>query len=457
MEQKYIVALEIGSSHIRAAVGVVDESGVLTILAVEDENAINVVRYGWIQNVEEVSNRINKLIKKLENYQSISPRKIKSVYVSIGGRSTMATSRQIVRHFDDGVDITDKIIQQIKDEARQMVVSDRKVIEVLPREFAVDNLDCPNPVGTVGRNIKAEINLVTCKPVIGYSNIQRAVTERQQLNIKGEIVRQSAIADLVLTSDEKKLGCMLVDFGPETTTVSMYKNGTLRYFETLPLGSRNITRDIMSLNHTEENAEQLKKVLGDVVNVEPNYRKHDFDGDATEVNNYVRARAGEIIVNIIEQPKYAGYKISSDLPGGIIIVGAGAKLKGFTDQLASQSGLNLRLGNIPGTIRISDPKLQSLDFIDVIALLNAAARRNPQECTEVPVQVNVTYDYDDSYDEDDDDEPGPRPIKGKEKKEKKEKKPKVEEKREPKGPSKLSQWKDRLATMLFNEADENDE
>ena len=118
MEQKYIVALEIGSSHIRAAVGVVDESGVLTILAVEDENAINVVRYGWIQNVEEVSNRINKLIKKLENYQSISPRKIKSVYVSIGGRSTMATSRQIVRHFDDGVDITDKIIQQIKDEAR---------------------------------------------------------------------------------------------------------------------------------------------------------------------------------------------------------------------------------------------------------------------------------------------------------------------------------------------------
>ena len=51
----------------------------------------------------------------------------------------------------------------------------------------------------------------------------------------------------------------------------------------------------------------------------------------------------------------------------------------------------------------------------------------------------------------------PRPIKGKEKKEKKEKKPKVEEKREPKGPSKLSQWKDRLATMLFNEADENDE
>ena len=92
MEQKFIVAIEIGSSHIRAAAGVVNENEELTILAVEDEYAVDAVRYGWIQNVEEVSSRINKLIRKLENYPTISPRKIKSVYVLLGGRSMMATS-----------------------------------------------------------------------------------------------------------------------------------------------------------------------------------------------------------------------------------------------------------------------------------------------------------------------------------------------------------------------------
>ena len=52
MEPKYIAALEIGSSHIRAAVGSVDDTGILSLLAVEEENAGDVVRYGIIQNVD---------------------------------------------------------------------------------------------------------------------------------------------------------------------------------------------------------------------------------------------------------------------------------------------------------------------------------------------------------------------------------------------------------------------
>ena len=102
MEQKYIVALEIGSSHIRAAVGTVNDDGVLTLLAVEDDYAVEIVRYGTIQNVEEVSNRVKSLMRRLENYQNIHPRKIKGVYISIGGRSTMTTSRQVVRQYDVG-------------------------------------------------------------------------------------------------------------------------------------------------------------------------------------------------------------------------------------------------------------------------------------------------------------------------------------------------------------------
>lgn len=38
MEEKYIAAIEIGSSHIRAAVGTVDDTGALTLLAVEEDS-----------------------------------------------------------------------------------------------------------------------------------------------------------------------------------------------------------------------------------------------------------------------------------------------------------------------------------------------------------------------------------------------------------------------------------
>ena len=390
MEQKYIVALEIGSSHIRAAVGTVDDSGILTLLAVEDDYAVEIVRYGTIQNVEDVSNRVKSLIRKLENYPSIHPRKIKGVYISVGGRSTTTTSRQVVRQYDTEVDITEQIISQIKEEAKLNGLSDRTVIDVCPREFVVDNLECSNPIGTLGKNIRADINLVTCKPKI-LRNFDIALTERQNLSIKNTFVRQNSIADLVVTSDEKKLGCMLVDFGAETTTVSVYKNDSLRYLATLPIGSRNITRDVMATNLTEEKAEEVKRTIGDAVNVEPKIRSYNgFSGDIMEVNSYIRARAGEIVLNVIEQAKYAGYAGISELPAGIIIVGGGAKLRGFNDLLAEQSGAKVRLGAIPSTIRISDPRLQSPDMIDIVALLNSASHK-ALECTEsAPVpQPNV--------------------------------------------------------------------
>ena len=118
MEEKYIAAIEIGSSHIRAAVGTVDDTGALTLLAVEEEHAVDVVRYGIVQNVDEVSNRIKRLILRLENYPSISPRKIKGVYIGIGGRSTASTSREVIRQFDEETDITAHIVDQIKEEAK---------------------------------------------------------------------------------------------------------------------------------------------------------------------------------------------------------------------------------------------------------------------------------------------------------------------------------------------------
>ena len=220
MEPTYIAAIEIGSSHIRAAVGRVDETGTLSVLGVEEECAIDAVRYGAVQNVEEVSNRISKLKLKLENHQTIHPRKIKAVYVALGGRSTMGASATVERAYNEETEITADVLRQLNDEARAQAFSDRTVVQVLPRQFIVDNMDIANPRGTFGRDIHAEFNLITCKPMV-QKNLVRAISDRQQLAIKGILVRQTALAALVLSSDEKKLGCMLVDFGAETTTVSI--------------------------------------------------------------------------------------------------------------------------------------------------------------------------------------------------------------------------------------------
>ncbi len=385
MEQKYIAAIEIGSSKIKGAVGVANSDGELTVLAVEEEKLNDsVVRYGSIQNVTEAGNSISRIVRLLENKNSISPRKIKGVYVSVGGRSLASVTRQVQRRLPDELEITDRIIEQIKDEARTASIPDKDIVDVLPRSFIVDNQPTQNPVGIFGQNINSDLNLIVCRSQI-KRNINRAVYENLKLDINGFIVRPIAIANLVLSDDEKRLGCMLVDMGAETTTISIYKNGALQYLSTLPLGSRNITRDIaFAISCLEERAEEIKKTVGNAVATD---KKTFVEGiDAVKVNNYVQARATEIILNILEQISYAGYA-PADIPGGIIVVGGGAKLEGMSNLLGTQCGMKVRSGAPAGMIRFSDSRIQLNDSIDVISILLAASRSNPIECcTDLPVE-----------------------------------------------------------------------
>lgn len=397
MEPRYIVAIEIGSSKIKGAAALLEADGTLSVKAVEEEKLIDAVRYGCVQNVGRVADKIPSIILKLEN--QISPAKIRKIYLGVGGRSLVSYTREVERQLPDLMEITPRIVGELKAQAENLPI-DRHVVAVEPCEFIVDNTSVADPVGSYGQEIRATLNVLACKPQI-VKNLNLVFSEKlPQFAIAGYPVRQIAEANLVVTSDERRLGCMFVDFGAETTTVSIYKSGSLLYLATIPLGSRNITRDITSLSYLEERAEDLKKAVGNA-NPDNNESIGAFEGiDASEINAYIQARAGEIVANIAEQISYAGLQ-PSDLPGGIIIVGGGARLKGFNELLASESGLKVRHG-LPAApnVRITSSRIMPAESVDVIALLLEAAQDSPVNCAEIPApaiqQHNTSDPTDDS-------------------------------------------------------------
>ena len=385
-DKKYIVAFEIGSSKIRGAVGTVDDSGTLTVVAVEQEPLNDSVRYGSIRKVPDVSDRILSITRKLEDNPAVRPGRIKGSYVPISGITLKSMNTQIVKKFDQEVEITKEIISQLKQEARQKAPADRDVVAVMTGGYTVDTIAQKNPVGVVGREIKADLSPVYCRPQI-INNLNRVFSERLPMAINGQIPLPLAEAGLVLTDDEKNLGVMLVDFGAETTTVCIFKKETFRYLATIPMGSRNITRDLTSLNYTERQAEEIKTSRS---NVSPDYvppTGGDPSLDTTKINQIVSERAGEIIANIIAQIKYAGMK-DTDLPGGIVLVGDGANLKGFMQLLASHTGLKVRRGTPLGAVKKANLQIKDTDAIDVISILRVAASFNDQKiCVEFPEPV----------------------------------------------------------------------
>lgn len=370
----HIVAFEIGSSHIKGAVGTVEDTGNINIVAVEEAPLVGCVRYGCVLNVEETGNRILEIKRKLENHATVTPLKISGAFVSLGGRSLASYPIETSRALGDETEITRDIVKQLIEQAKSCCKTDKEILSVAPGAFSVDGRWQRNPVGMYGSEIKGRFSIVTASKD-AKKNLRRAF-DRAGLKILGHVVRPLAQADTVLTPDERSLGCVLVDLGAETTTVTIYKDRSLRYLMTIPLGGRSITRDLATaLSLTEDRAEEIKLFQGSaLISENDNQGPRSIDGlDTTTINNYVRARASEIVANIMQQLNYARLR-PEDLPAGFIITGGTSILRGLKELLHRDSGMKVRNAAPAGLVRFSDPSIFAGQMVDVISVISTAQR-----------------------------------------------------------------------------------
>ncbi|MDE5797324.1 MAG: cell division protein FtsA [Muribaculaceae bacterium] len=380
---RYIAAIEISSSKIIGAIGKTSGRGDLDIIALEQEKCVESVRYGNIQNLEETATRIARIINKLERKAGVAPRVVGRLFVGLSGRSIRSISSEASLTLQDDTEITDEIITRLRDEAlKKAIDSSLEVVDAVPGIFTVGKTETRNPKGQVGNRIKGSFDLIVCRPEI-KRNLSRTITEKAGIKIERFVVTALATAHLILKPEEKRLGCMLVDMGAETTTVSIYKNGGLQYFATIPLGGRNITRDLTTLNLLEERAEEIKTLSGNAIAISQS-AVHNLNGlKVQDVNNLVVARAEEIVANVVEQMVYAGLK-DSDLSGGMKVIGGGCKLARMTELLAQQSNLNVSIGKLPeGIIYIEDSENNpGIESLEVISIAYAAATLSQTDCLE---------------------------------------------------------------------------
>lgn len=387
-EDRYVAALEISSSKVIGVVGRTRGDGTVDIIAVEQEKHVEVVKGGLIQNLEETYQRIARIIDKLERKPSVSPRTIKSVFVGLSGRSIKGINTKVSLNLPDDTEITEDIIDRLNNDAFNTAIdSSLEVVDVVPRSYRVGSLETLSPKGAVGNRIEASFDIIVCRPEL-KRNIIRVVHDKLDIDVAGFVVTALATSHLVLTSDEKRLGSMLVDFGAETTTVTIYKNGALQYFATIPMGSRNITRDLTTLSLLEERAEEIKRSSGNAIAPDTPSTLNVGGVKMSDVSNLIVARAEEIVANVIEQIHYAGLK-EKDLPGGIICIGGGSKLNGLTDLLNTQTGLNAKIGRLPSYVHLDDAKAPSTEIAEVASVLYEGATLTDEQCLEMPGKPEI--------------------------------------------------------------------
>ncbi|MBD5196455.1 MAG: cell division protein FtsA [Bacteroidales bacterium] len=386
-DDRYVAALEISSSKIIAVVGRMRPGGQLDILASEQEKEVESVRYGVIRNLEEAATRIARIISKLERKPMVAPRKITSIFVGLSGLSLKSIPSKTLLTLPDDTEITEEVIKRLLTQARSTAIdSSLEVIDAVPRFYVVGKQKTMSPVGTVGNSISTDFDLIVCHPEI-KNNLIRTVRDKRGIPIKGVVVTALAVGQIVLSAEQKRYGCMLVDMGAETTTVSIYRSGHLHYFATLPLGGRNITRDLSTANLLEERAEDIKIKAGSAILRDSSASLVSSGVDAHLVSNIIIARSEEIVTNIIKQFDYAELDPAKDIPGGIVLIGGASKLNGMIELLTEKSGLNVTRGVLPSYIHLEDVKISGPEIIEVASILYAGASGNDATCLEIPQEL----------------------------------------------------------------------
>lgn len=434
-KNQYIVAFEIGSSKIVGAVAEKSPAGMVSVSHLVEERLSNCVRYGVVQNVENVKAAINRILKNIEDQVGGN---VKYVYVGVAGRSLHSEVSEVNRGLDATKPISAEIISGIIRDASRNPIKNYETIAVVPRTYVVDKNVTADPVGVVGSSIKIKANLIVAKPAI-KQNLMRVFSFG--IDVKDYLVTPLAVGEYVLT-DSERLGCMLVDMGAETTTVSIYKDGSLAYLATLPLGGRNITRDISNgLSVLEDTAERVKKNINNPL--DSNVDDIVIEGvRSSEAANFIAARNREIIANIKNQLNLAG--MTADDIRSIVLIGGGAQLQGLSKKLEENTKLSVRMGHYPQSLNILNHNFNRPEYIETFCLLaKAAADILPGET------CIARRNYDDGFQV-----AGTRPVQPQEPEH--EKKPHTEEPTKKKKPS----WWEKLRTKageMLSEDDADDE
>lgn len=216
------------------------------------------------------------------------------------------------------------------------IPSGRQILKIVPLEYTVDSAGgVKAPLGMKFKTLGLTAGLLTVDSKLTDSLTD--VLQRLSLQPLGFIPSTLAAAGEVLKSTEMQLGTALVDLGAVSTGVAVYNYGCQRGFRFIPVGGEHITGDLaVGLRTTLESAGHIKIETGLVAKT---------DHDTIEVPGISNTGAHKIecqfareiiearVCEVLDLVRAAVSDMAGDtaLPGGLVLTGGGAALKGLVE------------------------------------------------------------------------------------------------------------------------------
>ncbi len=354
---QFYCGLDIGTYKIKASLSRVVDAYTLELLAVGEAETRGLA-VASINDISEFSSCVSAAINGVMRKTKI---KVRDIHMGLGGEFIETrSSRALIPLVERGNKIvTNRDLYNARQQARMLGVRlDEEVICDMVQQFKVDDVNIAlNPVGLYGRKLEVETLLVLAN-ITRLRNLTKGV-QQAGFEVSDVFFNASAGTELMLDKRQRNDGCVFVDLGAGTTLILIFKEGLLKYFRKIPVGTEAMTRHIATdINIPFALAEDIKKSYGRIfdgavpeavsteeilIKKEQGFMPVRRDALTTAIEPSVRL----IIQNMREAVAASNYE--GQLKAGVIVVGGGALLAGFMERIEQDMHMPVVIGrNIPG-------------------------------------------------------------------------------------------------------------
>jgi len=349
-----VVAVEIGTSRIRALVGESRDDGHWMITGF-GECPSRGVRKGEVVNIENAETCLRTALQRAEENGHLHIHQVHLLMT--GGHIDSLVNRGSVPVMDPDHEVLEEDVEHAMEHARSVGLDgERQVLHTIRQHYYVDDQEgVLYPVGMEGS--KLAVDMLVIHGLLNRMRNLIRVVQNAQVEVQDVAFSGLCAALAVLTPEDKESGAAVIDLGGGTTDFVAYARGVIADAGCLAVGGDHVSNDIArGLHLSLAEAEQVKESEGSArVNLAARSQKVVLAGEAgqsaravklSDLNTIINARLEEILGLV--RHRLEQKELLHALGGGVVLTGGVARTEGIVPLAEKVFGLPCRIGSPQG-------------------------------------------------------------------------------------------------------------
>lgn len=379
MDSSPIVALEIGTTKVRAMVAQARDDDHLSIIGL-GECPSRGIRKSEIIDFDNALSCVRVALQSAEENANVT---IRQVYMVVAGGHIQSTvNRGSLPILRETAEIMQSDMMHVMESARAVnLAADREILHTIPQQYYVD--DQPgviNPAGLEGARLALDVLILHGV----RSRLKNTVKIAKSVPVDVEDVAFSGLCSAlaVLSPEDKENGALVIDLGGGTTSYLAYAHGTIAAAGCLAVGGDHLTNDLArGLRLALPQAESVKEEYGSaVIDLAARTQRIEIANDGGMNRRFIKQGDIQTITSLRIEEMLAMVKSQLDkgeflhhMGHGVILTGGGAYLKRVTELTEKVFGLHCQLGKPRGVSGIT-LAAEGTEYASLVGLLRYAIR-----------------------------------------------------------------------------------